>query len=549
MEFANLVYNQGKKLKEEGVFEMPENLNVLQESIDVPEDQNIEEYFKNQVELEKDKQVLEDVKKKSWINKVGSIDLAKGSTSLGEMMFGIGETMYDLFAFPQNKLVQMGVLGDDWEVSSEEFKEKFGIENRLLEFYQKETEKLEKQQSVWNNENYDVQGIYSNFKEGNWADGFKQLGSGLAESAPVSISMMLGGAAASGNLVKLSTASTPFFIGPELERLRKEDPDAFEADLLMKSLGLAAAETVFSSIGTGTLGKVYKDILLKEGKEEGVKIFRSGLIQMYEEALKKMGAPAGALGEGIEEVATLITQNMINGVDPFKGVQDAFLQGLGGGTTYSLPINVAQVNSGIQDALSINKLNKSLSVIDKNYTVNDLTKVYDRDITTAQSVEGLEITQIKNTPSILDKQVETQVELGQISKEKGDQIRNNFRETTQAVNQLKPVGLNLNVEAVSLLKEKNELNKIIKSVDDKAVTQNQQNRVDEINDRLSEIVSEEKAAFEQEKAETVAMGIIPTRRAPRADALAIQYQQDPANVDVEALLDQYNKIGLAAIKF
>ena len=143
MEFANLVYNQGKKLKEEGVFEMPENLNVLQESIDVPEDQNIEEYFKNQVELEKDKQVLEDVKKKSWINKVGSIDLAKGSTSLGEMMFGIGETMYDLFAFPQNKLVQMGVLGDDWEVSSEEFKEKFGIENRLLEFYQKETEKLE----------------------------------------------------------------------------------------------------------------------------------------------------------------------------------------------------------------------------------------------------------------------------------------------------------------------------------------------------------------------------------------------------------------------
>ena len=126
---------------------------------------------------------------------------------------------------------------------------------------------------------------------------------------------MAGGSATS--IPRLAAGSTPMFLGPELERLREENPGASEFDLTTKAIGLAGAETVFSAIGSGTLGKVYKDILLKEGKQQGAKVFRNGLIEMYEQALKKAGAPAGALGEGIEEVATQITQNMINGKDPF----------------------------------------------------------------------------------------------------------------------------------------------------------------------------------------------------------------------------------------
>jgi len=261
-------------------------------------------------------------------------------------MFGIGETFYDIFSLPQNLLVKAGVLPEGFEVSSKKFKEEFGITNPLLEFYQKESEKLGKEQTIWNNENYDTQGIYENFKKGNWSDGFKQLGSGLAESAPVSIGMMAGGASTS--IPRLAAGSTPMFVGPELERLREENPGASEFDLTVKAIGLAGAETVFSAIGSGTLGKVYKDILLKEGRQQGQKVFRNGLIEMYEQALKKAGAPAGALGEGIEEVATQITQNMINGKDPFEGVNDAFIQGVGGGATYAGPINVMQVKNGIQ---------------------------------------------------------------------------------------------------------------------------------------------------------------------------------------------------------
>ncbi len=497
-------------------------------------------------QIEKDK-----IAKKSYLEKLVTVDLAKGSTTLGEMMFSLGESFYDIFSLPQNSLVKAGVLPKEFEASSKKFKKEFGITNALLDFYQKESEKLGKEQAIWNNENYDTQGIYENFKKGNWSNGFKQLGSGLAESAPVSIGMMAGGASTS--IPRLAAGSTPMFVGPELERLREENPGASEFDLTVKAIGLAGAETVFSAIGTGTLGKVYKDILLKEGKQQGSKIFRNGLIEMYEQALKKAGAPAGALGEGIEEVATQITQNMINGKDPFEGVNDAFLQGLGGGATYSGPINVMQVKQGIQEAVAINKINKNIVKINPNFNVNNLTEVYSKSVelsTPISSLEELKIAQIPNANTIVDQQIKKDLELGKINQDQADNIQNNFNNITKATQQLKPLGLQENVEASNLLIEKNKLQQKIKEVGDPALTKEDTARVNEINDRLGEIVTEEKAAFEQEKSQTIGMSVLPTRKpSPKADELARQYQENPAEVDVEALLDQYNKIGLAAIKF
>jgi len=493
-------------------------------------------------QIEKDK-----IAKKSYLEKLATVDLAKGSTTLGEMMFGLGESFYDIFSWPQNALVDAGILPKKYELSSKKFKEEFGITNPLLEFYQKESEKLGKEQAIWNNENYDTKGIYENFKKGNWSDGFKQLGSGLAESAPVSIGMMAGGSATS--IPRLAAGSTPMFLGPELERLREENPGASEFDLTTKAIGLAGAETVFSAIGSGTLGKVYKDILLKEGKQQGAKVFRNGLIEMYEQALKKVGAPAGALGEGVEEVATQITQNMINGKDPFEGVGDAFLQGLGGGATYAGPINVMQFKNGIQEAMAINKINKSVAKINPDFNVNNITEVYSTPVDLSKPVSGLEELKIAQTPkakTILDQQVTKDLELGKINQEQANNIQENFRDITQATQQLKPLGLNENVEAASLLIEKNKLQQKIKQVDDSALTTQDTNRVNEINSRLGELVAD----VETERANVVGMSILPTRKSsPKADELATQYQQDPSAVDVEALLDQYNKIGLAAIKF
>ncbi len=451
-------------------------------------------------QIEKDK-----IAKKSYLEKLATVDLAKGSTTLGEMMFSLGESFYDIFSWPQNALVDAGILPKKYELSSKKFKEEFGITNPLLEFYQKESEKLGKEQAIWNNENYDTKGIYENFKKGNWSDGFKQLGSGLAESAPVSIGMMAGGSATS--IPRLAAGSTPMFLGPELERLREENPGASEFDLTAKAIGLAGAETVFSAIGSGTLGKVYKDILLKEGKQQGAKVFRNGLIEMYEQALKKAGAPAGALGEGIEEVATQITQNMINGKDPFEGVNDAFLQGLGGGATYAGPINVIQVKQGIQEAVAINKINKSVAKINPDFNVNNIAEVYSTPVDLSKPISGLEELKIAQTPkakTILDQQVTKDLELGKINQEQANSIQENFRDVTQATQQLKPLGLNENVEAASLLIEKNKLQQKIKQVNDSALTTQETDRVNEINTRLKEISFEKQTEKTKEGSDIIA---------------------------------------------
>ena len=213
-----------------------------------------EEFDKYTEEQEKKKEVA----KMGFINKL-KVDLAKGSVSLGEMFASVPETIYDIAALPQNLLAKIPGL-KKLKTSSKDFKETIDIENPILEYYSQEKEELKKVQNIYNNANYDTQGIYENFKKGNYSDGFKQLASGITESAPVSLSMMVGGATTS--IGKLSAAGTVVFAGPEIATQREERPEQSEFANVMKGLGLAAAETVYSSIGTGTIGKVYKDILL-----------------------------------------------------------------------------------------------------------------------------------------------------------------------------------------------------------------------------------------------------------------------------------------------
>ena len=149
---------------------------------------------------------------------------------------------------------------------------------------------------------------------------------------------------------------------------------------------------------------------------------------------------------------------MINGKDPFEGVNDAFLQGLGGGATYSGPINVMQVKQGIQEAVAINKINKNIAEINPNFNVNNLTEVYSKPVelsTPISSLEELKIAQVPNANIIIDQQIKKDLELGKINQEQANNIQDNFNNITKATQQLKPLGLQENVEASNLLIEKN----------------------------------------------------------------------------------------------
>ena len=527
---------------------------VVDQTEEVEDEQALEEFTEN-LEEKTEREEREKTLKKSYLEKVFGVDLMLSSTRLGEMVLGLPEFAYNVFSWPQNQLVDLGVLDKEWrqgepgETPAEAFKKDIKIDipfrRTLLDFYEEETTKLENQQAIWNDDNYDIQGITENFKKGNWKEGFQQMGSGLAESSATSIAMLMSGIGGMTRMQMLQKYTVPF-ASQEYKQLKEENPDTNDGILIAQALGLGAAETFYEMIGTGTIGRVYKDIILKVGKKEGVKVFKNGLIEMYSTALKKIGAPAGALGEGIEEVATQITQNMIKGKDPFEGVSDAFLLGVGGGATYAGPINIMQVTSGLKEAVNINKINNNLKAINEDYNISDITTIYNPDFNQTIPIQGLNITQISNSQQILDDQITKKIEIGEINRNTADQIKLNYRNTQSAVNQLKPVGLNLNATAVGLLKEKNILQKTIKEVNDAALTQNQTNRVKEIDVELGTLVNEVQA----ERDATVGMSILPTRKPSiKADELARQYQENPANVDVEALLDQYNKIGLAAIMF
>ena len=424
------------------------------------------------------------------------IDFKKGSTTLGEMIASVPETIYDLFALPQNLLAN--ATGLDIEASAEKFKEKTGLENPVLEFYEAESAKLQESQDIYNKANYDHQGIYKNFEEGNYVDGFKQLASGLAESAPVSMSMMIGGAAVSTG--KLAAGSTIAFAGPEIKEQREKNVGQSEAENIIKGLGLAGAESVFSSIGTGTIGKVYKDILIKEGKEEGVKIFRQGLVDMYRSALTKFGAPASMVGEGVEEVATTITQNMINGVDPFENVADSFIQGVGGGLTYGAPINSAQAVKAVKSGITNLNINKELKTSDSN----NIIEAFNPETPTSEA--EIKISQIPGSLSAIDAKADKQVEVGDITIDQANDVKLRAREVQGSVNRLKPLGISAENQPaiVDLMIEQKKLKNTIKQVDNSSLTKTESERLNEIDKELNDIVVADKTAKVEKGAKVIA---------------------------------------------
>jgi hypothetical protein len=424
------------------------------------------------------------------------IDFKKGSTTLGEMIASVPETIYDLFALPQNLLAN--ATGLDIEASAEKFKEKTGLENPVLEFYEAESAKLQESQDIYNKANYDHQGIYKNFEEGNYVDGFKQLASGLAESAPVSMSMMIGGAAVSTG--KLAAGSTIAFAGPEIKEQREKNVGQSEAENIIKGLGLAGAESVFSSIGTGTIGKVYKDILIKEGKEEGVKIFRQGLVDMYRSALTKFGAPASMVGEGVEEVATTITQNMINGVDPFENVADSFIQGVGGGLTYGAPINSAQAVKAVKSGITNLNINKELKTSDSNNVI----EAFNPETPTSEA--EIKISQIPGSLSAIDAKADKQVEVGDITIDQANDVKLRAREVQGSVNRLKPLGISVENQPaiVDLMIEQKKLKNTIKQVDNSSLTKAESERLSEIDKELNDIIVADKTAKVEKGAKVIA---------------------------------------------
>jgi hypothetical protein len=165
--------------------------------------------------------------------------------------------------------------------------------------------------------------------------------------------------------------------------------------------------------------------------------------------------------------------------------------------------------------------------------------------TTDVSDAAVNLSQSSRAKNYLNKNLDQKVLSGDITQEQAVEVETRYRDIEGAVRKLNKIDVSNN-EAVQLLIEKNKLENTIKDVNDNSLTINEKTRVEVINNRLSEITQ----TSVEEREATVGMGVVPGKRTiPRADQLALEYKENPAEANIEALLDQYNRIGLAAIKF
>ena len=441
--------------------------------------------------------------------------------------------------------------------------------------------------------------VFKNIKEGNlvegWEDAIRAVSrtssAGLSQITNFLLAVTPGGlgtiAFSSGSGEMKEVQEEAYEAKKALDQLSVNDPEYdtkkkelekiiergdISGKLVAHSTVVGAAEVIFERYSAKLLRGSFKDLIGAKSKPVVEKALKTWGLNLIKEAG----------GEGLSETGTLLLQKaseyaVLGDEEAFVDSMQEFIDNFIIGTAAGGQIKFAGSTPGLIRDLAIRS--KVKKILEKR-GFPSIDAAYNIETPTVEAPDALkfpvindaqvELSQVPGVKESVDNSVDTKVKKGDLTIQQGNEIKVNFRDTQSAVNQLKPVGLNLNTEAVGLVVEKKKLENIIKEVNDRALTQGQQTRVDEINNRLGDLAAEAQVQAQSiipgevvDKAQDLlrkAAGVktivdpdlgvtLPTPRAPRADALAIQYQQDPANVDVEALLDQYNKIGLAAIKF
>jgi hypothetical protein len=463
--------------------------------------------------------------------------LGAGAGDVNQMIASLPESAYNLLAIPHNALAW--ATGMFQPTDAGKFGDYFGIENPLLKYFKKETDKLNEENAKFSKANYKNSSVYENIKDGNYTDAFKLLGDGIVRNAPVSIAMMAGGATTT--LPKLAAGATLGFYQQKKEEVEALNPELPQIQKDLMALNLAGAESVFSSIGEGTIGSVYKDILKKEGSEAAPKIFRDGLVEMYRGALKKYGAAAGALGGAVEEGATQVTQNVTLNKPAFQGVPDAFILGLGSEATFAAPINV------------INAIDKVKTLADKTKSKEEITQIAkdggyeDIDIFNIPKDDKVNLTQIqiantKHSRDILENSLRGKVNDGSITLDDAKQSMYVFDKLQQVSNSVKDLNVDDTdkVEIVNLLKERDDLNTKIQNKDNALIVR-EKKRIDDINYEIGNILfaAEEKApAYTIDNKPTTKEELvkkIDTLTADNIDKFNISVKNDP---ELETLLKE-----------
>jgi hypothetical protein len=218
---------------------------------------------------------------------------------------------------------------------------------------------------------------------------------------------------------------------------------------------IAGVELATLGMAKGVAGKLASKALPITGLAAG------GAIEIVGGGLGEVG---GRLAAGQEMDAKEI------GFEAFAGLGSA-------------PISLGSQALKLQTAMQTAEAGKKVRASD----FNNLTEVYSNE--NSNSETAIEISKLSKSVKIVDREVDEKVNSGKFTQEEGNNIKKNFRDTQGAVNRIKPLNFNTEQEtkAVELLKEKQQLVNEIKEVDEKALTQPQQERVDTIDKELNDL--------------------------------------------------------------
>lgn len=343
-----------------------------------------------------------------YISRLGDRAL-RGLNSLNKMIVETPEFIYNLAAVPQNVIAEQFDI-PELAVSAEKVKKDLGIENQAANYYQDKIDQL-----AYLDKKYDSS-IEEYLKKGDFSNAAKLAGELIAESAPTTaVIAATGGMGASR--ASLTMGGGLVFGAGKYEELRdRTDIPESQKSLIAFSSGLM--EGLFEGSGTGQLGKISRDILVKSAsKELAQQEIKKTFVDAYKTAIKKYMPISGAIQEGIEEAATTFTENVIDkysGVDSERdlreGVVDSFIVGTGSGAIVSSPTLLSKKrNDQVEKAnTELSEINKALD--DPNLTPTskkELLAVRDDLIEDISNVTEQDVAEQKTLPEEVKREIES----------------------------------------------------------------------------------------------------------------------------------------------
>lgn len=215
-------------------------------------------------------------------------------------------------------------------VAASGYSSPLSVLDRLGDYYEGKAGQYAKRQ-----EKFD-KGIIDSFTAGEFKAGGKQLLNNISESIPSMVGMALTGGA--GNIAKLGYAQKT--IANALPFISQKNAELDQDESIPKPVRVVNAtlnglsEVIFDqSFGTQAMVQNVVDVFQKQGRDAAVKVGKNFIIGYADNAIKKIQPVTGAVKGAIEEMATQLSQNIVDRytVDPEKdlteGVLDAGLTG------------------------------------------------------------------------------------------------------------------------------------------------------------------------------------------------------------------------------